>query len=306
MALKNWTVTVESTKSIASRELYLNNNKHPNHKNTERIISIIGNAQTSLNINHQCEKHKLKMAIRRKGGRPPTPAMEFVFTLPKEIRQPTPQQWREMINRVVIDMARSMGINPSELNGIVRAVVHQQSQNGVKGSGSHTHVIVGKYTNKGKYLREIQKKGVLHVAKLSFNAAVRKTLGIDHQSYIAKKNYQGLAKNKVPKWKVDAARAKELETDRNKQYQHVFVKVLKQCEKWLIAFEQGDIKQLSRQYNRINKELEGIDLENNNYMDEPTTKLAQLIDKLTVSIDKKSNRKKLPKLNSTLNNLHLK
>ncbi len=302
MAIKNWTVTVETTRSIFSRELYLNNKKHTNHKNTENIISIIGNEQTSLNINHQCEKHRLKMAMNRKGGRPPTPAMEYVFSLPKKGINATPKQWREMIEQVVINMAHCMKIKPNDLNGIVRAVIHQQKKNNDKGSGDHAHVLIGRYTNNGIYLRELQKKGVLHVAKISFNSAVLKTLGIDHQNYIAQKKYHGLAKKKAPKWKVDAARAKELEADKTKQYQRIFVKVLKQCEKWLIAFEQGDIKQLSRQYNRINKELEKIGLDHNNCMDEPTKKLSQLIDKLTVSIDEKSKTKKLPKINFNQNN----
>ncbi|ENP8456748.1 hypothetical protein ACEI25_003423 [Photobacterium damselae] len=295
MAIKNWIVTVESARSILARELYLNNKKHPNHKNTESIISIIGNEQTSLNINHQCEKYKLKMAMNRKGGRPPTPAMEYVYTLPKGII-PTPNEWRQMIEQVVINMAHCMKVKPSDLNGIVRAVVHQQNQNNDKGSGNHAHVLIGRYTNTGIYLRELQKKSVLHVAKISFNSAVLKTLGIDHQKYIAQKEYHGLAKNKAPKWKVDAARNKELEVERLKQYQRIFVKVLKQCEKWLIAFEQGDVKQLNRQYNRINKELTKIDFENGKFIYKPAIEIAHLIDKLTLSIDKKSKRAQLPKL----------
>ncbi|MDL2040759.1 hypothetical protein MT367_23365, partial [Vibrio parahaemolyticus] len=99
---------------------------------------------------------------------------------------------------VVKDIATKLKISPHELSGVGRAVVHQQEQTGVKGSGDHMHMMLGKFTNSGKYLPALQRKGVLHTIKVGFNAAVREVMGIDHSTYIAQKNYEGVAKKKAP------------------------------------------------------------------------------------------------------------
>ncbi|CAH0530510.1 hypothetical protein CTH30272_02847 [Allocatenococcus thiocycli] len=258
MAIKNWTVTVESVKNINAREIYLNDKNHPNHKKTENIISVFGNEVTSLNINYQCEKYKLKQAMKRKGGRPPTPGMEFVFTLPKQIR-PSPEQWRNILKRVIHNIACSLGVPSTEFNGIVRAVVHQQAQDQERGAGDHMHVIIGKYTNNGLYLRELQKRGVIRTSKLSFNDAVKKELGISNYDYIPTKNYENSAKKRVPKWVVKQAREKEKIEEQKKQSLKLIAKITNQSEKWLLAFRYNDHKQMNRQYNRIVKEINNID-----------------------------------------------
>ncbi|WP_165312413.1 hypothetical protein [Vibrio ziniensis] len=294
MGIKNWTVTVESVKSTAARELYLNNLNHQNHSNTERIINIWGNAQTSLNIQYQCEKRRLQQAMKRKGGRPPLAAMEYVFTLPKGIR-PTKQQWQSILKRVVSNLSHSIGLNPRDFNGIVRAVLHQQEQNALLGTGDHLHVVIGKFNNNGLYLSELQKKGAIYTAKLSFNAAVRDELGIDHNDYIAKKNYVKSAKKRVPQWKVKSARQRE-EQDRSLTLIEANLnKVLNQCEKWLRAFELGDRKQMNRQYNRITKSLNFLLQE-----DIQSDKFVQLVDSMTKAIDKKSKKVQLPKLTTNI------
>ena len=292
MAIKNWTVTVESVKSTAARELYLNNTNHPNHSDTERIVSIWGNPQTTLNIQHQCEKRRLEQAMRRKGGRPPTPAMEYVFTLPKGIR-PSEQQWQSMLKRIIKNIARSIGVKPSDFNGIVRAVLHQQNQivTQRQGSGDHLHVVIGKFTNTGHHLKELQKIGAIHTAKLSFNDAVRAELGICHHNYITQKNYPKSAKKRAPRWKVQAVREKEAQEELIASVQHNLSKVLKQCEKWLKAFDSGDLRQMERQYNRITKSLEQLDTSN-----VKSEKFFRLIDSITTSIDVKSKKANLPKL----------
>lgn len=292
MAIKNWTVTVESVKSTAARELYLNNTNHPNHSDTERIVNIWGNSQTTLNIQYQCEKRRLEQAMRRKGGRPPTPAMEYVFTLPRGIR-PSEQQWQSMLKRIITNLSRSIGVKPSDFNGIVRAVLHQQNQSGTRkqGSGDHLHVVIGKFTNSGHHLKALQKIGAIHTAKLSFNDAVRAELGISHHSYITQKNCLKSAKKRIPRWKVKAAREEESQKELIALVQHNLNKVLRQCDKWLNAFEIGDKKQMSRQHNRITKSLSQLA-----QADVKNEKLFRLVDSMTTSIDTKSKLTQLPKL----------
>ncbi|MEH0373032.1 hypothetical protein [Vibrio mimicus] len=277
MAIKNWTVTVESVKNINAREIYLNDKKHFNHRKTENIFSVFGSDRTSLNINYQCEKYKLKKAKEGKGGRPPTPAMEFVFTLPKQIR-PTQEQWRNILKRIIHNIASSLRVPASEFNGIVRAVTHQQAQDQERGSGDHMHVIIGKYTNNGLYLRELQKRGVIRTSKLSFNDAVKTELGISNYDYIPTKNYENSAKKRVPQWVVKQAREKEKIEEQKKLSLKLIAKITNQSEKWLLAFKYNDHKQMNRQYNRIVKEINNID---RGLLDNETKKLiGQVVDSI--------------------------
>ncbi|EMF8861350.1 hypothetical protein V4T84_000013 [Vibrio parahaemolyticus] len=290
MGINNWTVTVESVRSTAARELYLQNSSHNNHSNTERIINIWGSNQTSLNIQYQCEKRKLAQLLNRKGGRPPTPAMEYVFTLPKGIR-PTERQWQSMLKIIVANLSRSIGLCSKDFNGIVRAVLHRQKNDNIRGSGDHLHVVFGKFTNDGKYLRDLQKKGAIHIAKQAFNLAVKAELGICHTNYIAQKKYINSAKQRAPLWRVKAARQKETQEQKLALIQRNFDNVLKQCEKWLKAFELGDKVQMNRQYNRITKSLGLLD-----QADVRSDRLVHIIDSMTNIIDEKSQKQRLPKL----------
>lgn len=244
--------------------------EHPNHKHTEEILDVFGSDKAVKNIIRNCHERKLENLIKGKGGRPPSEAMEFVFTLPKGIR-PEKDQWKEMIRGVMTDVAKKMGLSGSEFDGIVRGVVHRQSQDeSIKGSGDHMHLMIGKFTNDNKHLPELQRKGVLYVMKESFNKQMREVMGVDHRLYEPKKGYGGLAKKRVPKWKVDAARANEAlvareqklndalgELDAQKaQYADSLVKLTAYAEKYSDALDRGDVRQANRQKNRYSKEIE--------------------------------------------------
>lgn len=291
MGIKNWTVTAQSTKSAAAREQYLNNMSHKNHKNTERIFSVWGSVDTTANIIRNAEKRRLETSLKGKGGRPPSEAMEFVLTLPKGIR-PDQTQWKQMSQKVVIDIAKRIDIPPEEFVGITRAVVHQQEQTGKRGSGDHMHLVLGKFTNSGKYLPDLQRKGVLHTIKVSFNAAVREVMGVDHSTYEAKKNYEGVAKKKAPQWKTKAAREREAlnekeqqlsqknndlgikemdlyfkgadleerekELDKQTKYTTMLAKLGIYLKKLDDAFVEGNERQYKRQLNRANKQIREI------------------------------------------------
>ena len=248
--LKNWTVITEATKDVMAREHYLLNKRHRNHKQTENIVNIYGTAKQSLNILRNCERYKLKQAAKRKGGRPPTEAIEFCFTLPKSYR-PTASQWRKILKILMVSLASHLNISTSQLTTIVRAVVHQQDQNvELKGSGDHMHVVVGKFTDDLTYLSELQRKSTTRLLKTSFNNAVLKAVGIDHRTYHSQKPYLGSAKKRVPSWKVKAVRRQEEIKAQEKQLK----RMINQANKWLEAFECHDNKQMKRQYNRLKKE----------------------------------------------------
>lgn len=326
MAIKNWTVTVESTKSCAAREIYLNDMKHKNHKNTNEIVQVFGSANTMLEIERNCEAYKFKQQIERKGGRPPSSAaMEFVFTLPKgEQFKPTQGQWQQMIRGTVTAMAVKAGMSDEEQNELgkmIRAVVHRQNDDG-KGSGDHCHVVFGKFTPSGKYLRDLQKKGVMYTAKQAFNKAVRDVMKVDHNQYIAEKQYAGVAKKRVPQWKVKAGRKQDelkekeklinADAERIKKRQEeldlerdemmvkqvmldaqdeemkrsvAFLKLFdERADKWLEAVRNGDMTQINRQSNRIIKSVN----ENQNIVmsEEHSMRCKEMLDMIRENTDK--------------------
>ncbi|WP_235612555.1 hypothetical protein [Vibrio cyclitrophicus] len=248
--LKNWTVITQATLDVMAREHYLLNKRHRNHKQTEKIINIYGSAKQSLNILRNCERYKLKQAARRKGGRPPTESIEFVFTLPKGVR-PATEQWRKMLSMLMVDLASHLGISTNQLATIVRAVLHQQNQDPcIKGSGDHMHIVIAKFTDDLTYLSELQRKSTTRLLKTSFNNAVLKVVDVDCRTYPLKKPYIGDAKKRVPTWKVKAVRRQEEIKAQEKQLK----RMINQANKWLEAFERHDYKQMRRQYNRLKKE----------------------------------------------------
>jgi hypothetical protein len=296
MGIKNWTITAEGTKSASAREVYLNDKKHPNHKNTEGYLDVFGSDNTTLNIIRNTERHKLETARKRKGGRPPLEATEFVMTFPKGIR-PDKEQWKRMLGMVLIDVAKSVGVERKDLAQVCRAVAHQQDQNpDKKGSGDHMHVMLGRFTNDGKYLRKLQSKSTLYRMKQSFNLAALEVMGVNHATYEPVKTYQGVAKRRVPKWRADAGktwdklkqqhkanitngkRLKEWyqnnvsndellklkaakiddEIENNKNVLRIIDKFYGQAQKWLKAFKDEDLEQQNRQRNRMERAIDEL------------------------------------------------
>lgn len=270
MAIKNWTVTAETTRSASAREIYFNDAKHKNHVNTESIHTLFGSSETTLNIINLCEKRKMELALQRRGGRPPTEAMEFVFALPKGIR-PTGPQWREMMTGVLHQIASVMEMDSNEFTPITRAIVHRQKQDIDGGTGDHCHMMIGKFTENGRYMPELQQKGVLHQAKMAFNAEMIRVMGISHKGYEAKKKYTGAAKKRVPKWIVDSARAAEALKSEQELFEMEKINYLSevaQKEKIMSRFlirsadllkylEDGD-KRAKSTVNRINKDMKQL------------------------------------------------
>lgn len=258
--LKNWTVITESAKCVLAREKYLNDVKHKKHRNTEAILNLFGSEETSLNIMRNCNKYTLQQASKRRGGRPPTPAIEMVFALPKGIR-PSSHEWRRILNIIMRNLASSLEATGKDLAQITRAVVHQQAQSQeVRGSGDHLHLLLGKFTNDLVYLRDLQRKSTTRLVKQAFNTAILEVMNIDHRSYKPQKNYRGQAKRRAPQWVVKAARRnQEIDNKENETTQRL-MKLMSQATKWLEAFKSEDSRQMNRQYNRMKKELNLIDI----------------------------------------------
>ncbi|OEE34438.1 hypothetical protein A1QO_07930 [Vibrio genomosp. F10 str. ZF-129] len=256
--LKNWTVTTEPVKAglkgVMTRELYLLSSSHRNHQNTEKIISLIGNAKTSQLIALRGEEYKTTQQILKTRGRPISSyAMEFCLTLPRGFR-PSVNQWRLMTGDCCRALAHNLKLTHEEtqtFKKLIRAVLHQQPQQGNLGSGDHVHLIVGKVLGT-RVLKMLQKKSATRLIKSAFNTAVLKHCQIDHRLYVPHSPSKGVRLNE---WRYQQKQAREsLET------QKVILKLQKQIDRWLNAKRARIVYQEQRQYNRISNTLQELSL----------------------------------------------
>lgn len=210
MGIKNFTVIAEGVKSAAAREIYFTDENHRNHANTTGIIELYGDEKNTLNIIRMNEERKLALAKSRKGGRPPNEGTEFVFSLPNGGEfKPTPEQWKSMLKGVLKDACEHLAIEGKDILPVARAVAHQQAvTNDGRAGGDHMHVMLGNFTPTGHKLK-LNDRGLLKTLKHSWNNQIRIHLGICHTTYNAKKKYNGSAKKRAPRWKVNAAKALE-------------------------------------------------------------------------------------------------
>ena len=287
--MKGWTVVTQrvkkASKGVAERDVYLTDKHHPNHKKTENIVPIYGGSDAMQCITYAAEKAAALVASKGKGGRPAeTHAIEFTLNMPKGYR-PTPEQWRNVMVDCVNELAKACGVSGKELAQTVNAVLHQQMQDGEsEGTGDHLHLVVGKWTQGGKSLPNLQKKVATARLKLAFNESMKKRCGYDWTEYRDNKlKAQDHAnKRRIPPWKLRAARQqrdldaamksiakmqmelknrhevvgkKEAEVAQNvefiREWSGYVTAFHKQSKKWLEAFEVQDNKQLHRQRNRL-------------------------------------------------------
>ncbi|EJI1427249.1 hypothetical protein [Vibrio alginolyticus] len=257
--LKNWTVTTQPVRlasdGIMMRERYLLNAKHANHKCTEALISIFGCGETSHRIALAGEKFRLNQQLNnRRGGRPLSSyAMEYCLTLPKGYR-PTAEQWQSIVKDCCLALARLCKLNKSEFAQYrqqIRAVLHQQNQEGQKGTGDHVHLIIGKVV-RGRVLKGLQKKGATKLLKQTFNHAVLQHVGIDYRSYEPIEKEKG---RRLSTWQYQYEKANQaLEIER------LVKKMQSQFDKWIKAKEEHNNSQQHRQKNRLLKTYEELKL----------------------------------------------
>ncbi|EGR0096664.1 hypothetical protein FR266_14825 [Vibrio vulnificus] len=239
------------------RERYLLNTKHANHNHSEALISIVGCADTSNRIALAGEQFRLNQQLNnRRGGRPLSSyAMEYCLTLPKGYR-PSVEQWQSIVKDSCLALAKHCKLNKSEFAQYrqqIRAVLHQQAQDGNKGSGDHVHLIIGKVVG-SRVLKELQQKKSTKLIKQAFNKSVLEHVGIDHRSYEPIEKEKG---RRLSTWQYQHQKATEaLEIEKLIKQMQV------QFDKWLKAKEARNERQLKRQQNRLLKTYQELKAKN--------------------------------------------
>nr|WP_229649989.1 hypothetical protein [Vibrio splendidus]MCC4882335.1 hypothetical protein [Vibrio splendidus] len=276
--LKNWTVTTQPVRhgsdGVIMRERYLINKKHANHKNTERLISIIGDSNTSNKIALSGEEFRINQQLySRRGGRPLSSfAMEYCLTLPKGYR-PTPKQWLSIVKDCSLALARLCNLNKDEFNQYkqqIRAVLHQQIQDG-KGSGDHVHLIISKVVG-NRVLKQLQQKKSTRLIKQAFNQSVLKNVGISHESYIPLEKEKG---RRLSTWQYQHQKATE-----SLEIEKIISKMQQQIDKWLEVKGENNERQIKRQKNRLTKIYN--ELKDKNLSEQQKEKINKINNKLKI------------------------
>jgi hypothetical protein len=304
--MKGWTVTTSASTSTTGREIYFMDAKHPNHIKTEKILEVFGSPKSAMMMSASAELYRAQQRLKRRGGRPPSSeAVEFVLELPKGLR-PTEKEWRAIVADVMKEVAETCDIaDVAKLSQTTRAVVHQQDQTitrdkktgRITGSGDHCHLMIGKFTPKALYLRNLQRKTCTNAVKAAFSKATLLHCKFDWEEYASREGIAITTKNtyskRSNKWVVDAKRANGvlkrnelMVIDKLNFFDKVVNKFLNQAEKWKVAFDKGDKKEMDRQHNRMDKstkeigsEIDSIPMEDKSFMDKVNEMTAVINDK---------------------------
>ncbi|HDM8213309.1 TPA: hypothetical protein P0E22_003329 [Vibrio harveyi] len=261
--LKNWTIITQAVKhgaeGVLIREKYLTSQKHPNHRLTDNLISIIGNKETSKRIALAGEEYRVNQHLyQKKGGRPLSSyAVEYCLTLPKGCR-PTTKQWQEIVKDCCVTLAKLVKLSNTEVKQYqkqVRAVLHQQDQSTKQGSGDHVHLIVGKVVGT-RVLKELQQKKATRTLKQAFNASVLKHVGISNTDY---KPYE-INRGK----RLATAQYQKRITEQNYEIQKLINNLTSSTNKWFNLMEEGKHHHAKRLHRRISSNLNFLNDKNLN------------------------------------------
>ena len=267
MAIKNWFVRSERLHSKSSGLItygsYLIDKEHKNHKGkTTAIHDMYGNVTDFIQTSaREAIELDLKNA-QAKGGRPvDSYAQSFVLTLPDGVHKPSCEQWKAITKDVLLDAFKKLNKTPKEMKGHFFANVHDQKN-------PHLNILISKVVD-GQSLRAVNQVGIIGAMKKSFNASVLKHCGIDYKDYEPLKTNVGKS---LPRWQLEQQNKineklseldiKEtvLDTRINdlKKLNKLSFMLNNQLIKWMHAVKTSDIKDESRQENRIKKTVEEL------------------------------------------------
>lgn len=201
--LKNWTVKTKQIKKKARIKKdgkvvktinssafkygsYLLNKKAQSHYNTN-ITDLNKAPQRLAQINAQITSRKLhRQAAGLRGGGINCEATSFVLSLPKDIKQPTPEEWQKIAMKVVKSLEEPTGITAHKLWQQCVAVLHEEPS---KDKNNHLNLMIGNIHD-NEYCKALTQHRSTYAVKKAFNQAML-DLGIDHMKYLPQKNNTG-------------------------------------------------------------------------------------------------------------------
>ncbi|TKB00717.1 hypothetical protein E5672_18785 [Alteromonas portus] len=217
--LKNWIVKTKQIKNaekgFTNHVEYLADKSRASHHYTN--ISIL--TDNAKEILRAIERHKDK---RRKhglrGGGISNYCTSFIMTIPTDIEQPTPEDWKKILNITYRAIANEIGTDAASIKQHAYAVLHDESSSQDK--PSHVHLLVSNVID-DVYQKKITQYAVTHIVKRALNDGIRITVGEDNYNYSPRRRQ----KYNKPYWVVRIEKAKLIEKKVNQlkaKYQTVF------------------------------------------------------------------------------------
>ena len=197
--IKNWTVKTaqikrkrktKSGKTLKSSAMkyckYLLNEKANSHHKTT-IIELKKNASSICEIERQIHERKIfRQATGLRGGGFNSEATSFVLSLPKDVYQPTDNEWAVIAAKAVEELSNVTGVPVKDLWKQSVVVLHKE---GSKNKNNHLNLCIGNIYN-NDYIKSLTQLKSTYAVKQSFNKSML-SLGVDHKEYEAKKPNRG-------------------------------------------------------------------------------------------------------------------
>jgi hypothetical protein len=208
--LKNWLIKTQQKETISRHINYLTNKNRESHFHTN-IDVLLDNSKGIIDAIEDRKQYRRDNGLR--GGGVKKEATSMIISLPRDIKQPTPKEWSQMLHIVLTDVCKTINkdvdkqnkkelekrndssykskksIQPNitlkELKAHCVAVLHDESASSNK--SSHVHLILSNVI-KNEVIKPISQIGVTYTAKNSFNKAVKLVLGADHTEYTPKES----------------------------------------------------------------------------------------------------------------------
>lgn len=274
--LKNWTVKTQQKKNFVSHIQYLKNKQAQSHYYSN-IHTLLDNSKKILQT-FEDRKAKRKLDGLRGGG-VVNEATSFIFSLPRDIKQPTVNQWKKILNIAIKQMVVDINISIRKQNAkelkkrqnpnykskksiipmvtykdIIHhsvAVLHDESASPNK--HSHVHLILSNII-KNEVIKPISQHAATYAAKKGINRAISSILGIDHCEYVPKK------KNTVkkPDWVIREEKVLNTEKKLN-LLKNSFKNVKQEISSWAKVFLADIFAIAEKKANKVASSIDDIE-----------------------------------------------
>lgn len=216
--IKNWIVKTQQIKKKAAGFInhvnYLADKNRSSHFYSH--IKILNNKSDKiLKAFDDRTLYRQKNALR--GGGVSNYATSFIMSVPRDIKQPSIDDWIKISRELIKDLAKTNNIDTNTMKDHVHIVLHDESRSDDK--NSHLHVLVSNVIN-NEVVKSISQFKTTHAVKNSFNRSVKLVLDEDHLKYTAKRENV----SKVPLWVSRTEKAKRMNAvidDLKKTYKNI-------------------------------------------------------------------------------------
>lgn len=183
--LKNWLVKTKQIKNkstgLTRHAEYLKDKNRASHKHTD--ITILNDAAGAI-LDEVDNRQLYRSQNGLRGGGVRNYATSFVMSLPRDIKQPKPEEWRKIALYAVKQVAQANDIDFEELRKISHIVLHDESASNDK--STHVHLLIGNVLD-NKVIKGISQFKSTYAVKKSFNYSVKRLLNESNEDYTPKK-----------------------------------------------------------------------------------------------------------------------